>query len=290
VEGLERVTNDFSKLRALHATFGLEAPYGGDERLALAVLILDRDDSRGGAYRSQSGIAARAGLPLRSVQRALARLVQRTDGPLVVRVQAQGRVDGSGGRAPNLYTVHFRATVADNVGGVTRPPGAQPRGTCPPNGGGVVRQNRGDLSATLAEDWSSDRSSDRKRSVSTGETVPFALVSPPAKSSLLEGAHQQVVAHYHAAFAAKHGRQPIFDGADGKAVKRLLEKLKGDVKECCRRITIAFASYRSASVTIRDIASKPDAFASLEGGRVSRPRPIVQRGGTIRSDDASDYD
>jgi hypothetical protein len=77
-------------------------------------------------------------------------------------------------------------------------------------------------------------------------------------------ADQQVIDCYFEAFKAQHGREPTFDGADGTAVKRLLAKLKGDGAEACRRVRNAFTTFRAGSVTIRDIASKPDAFASAE--------------------------
>jgi len=83
-------------------------------------------------------------------------------------------------------------------------------------------------------------------------------------SSTTESAHREVVEAYFQAFKAQHGREPTFDGADGTAVKRLLAKLKGDGTEACRRVRNAFTTFRARSVTIRDIASKPDAFASPE--------------------------
>lgn len=103
----------------------------------------------------------------------------------------------------------------------------------------------------------------------SADAATFALESPAPKpkSNKDPGAHQRVVAHYHAEFLAKHGRPPLIDGADGTAFKRLLQKLKGDPAECCRRITIAFASYRGHNITIREIASKPDSFASAEPPR-----------------------
>lgn len=88
------------------------------------------------------------------------------------------------------------------------------------------------------------------------------------------GAHKQVVDCYFDAFKAQHGREPVFDGADGTAVKRLLKKLKGDGAEACRRVRNAFTTFRAASVTIRLIATNPDAFASPEA-----PKGVgVQRG------------
>ncbi|MEO8905513.1 MAG: helix-turn-helix domain-containing protein [Polyangiaceae bacterium] len=89
----------------------------------------------------------------------------------------------------------------------------------------------------------------------------------PKAPAFADGAHKQVTDCYCTAFEAQHGRKPAFDGSDGSAVNRLLGKLKGDPAEACRRVRNAFASWRAGSVTIRDIASKPDAFASAEAPR-----------------------
>jgi hypothetical protein len=89
------------------------------------------------------------------------------------------------------------------------------------------------------------------------ESKRAELIAPP-------GAHKQVVDCYFAAFKVQHGFEPVFDGTEGKAVNRLLAKLKGDAAEACRRVRNAFTTFRAASVTILDIANKPDAFASAE--------------------------
>lgn len=123
---------------------------------------------------------------------------------------------------------------------------------------------------------------------------PFRLAAPerPSKgrkrtATTDPSAHKVVVDFYFQAFEDRHARKPVFDGAEGKAVERLLDKLGGDASEACRRIRIAFGSWKGASVTIRDIATKPDAFASAEPPRNGRGAPIVQRGGTIREGDTS---
>jgi hypothetical protein len=145
--------DDFRKFKAVHAVFGAECPYSLHERAVAVVLILDRDEARGCAYRGQEGIAARAGISRRQVQRALASLMARDDGPLIVRAERQGQREGSGGRAPNAYFVDLRAPLAHNGQGVTRPPGAQAQKVerlTDAQPGGVTRQagaQRGDLCA-----------------------------------------------------------------------------------------------------------------------------------------------
>lgn len=103
---------------------------------------------------------------------------------------------------------------------------------------------------------------------------------PKAPVGEIKPGHTAVTTHYFNAFEAKRGCKPIFAGAEGKAVAALLEKLKGDVAECCRRIDNAFSSFRGASVTIREVAANPDAFTSAETprGRNGHPRPVQNNG------------
>jgi hypothetical protein len=103
----------------------------------------------------------------------------------------------------------------------------------------------------------------------------FALEAPEAKKvrkpkseskpkSIDGEKHQRVVEHYHQAFLTKHGVKPIIGGAEGSAVKRLLEKLKGDEAEACRRIENGILNSRRSGVTILVIAKDPSAFASAD--------------------------
>jgi hypothetical protein len=114
---------------------------------------------------------------------------------------------------------------------------------------------------------------------------PYRLVvpEPPKKrSKKAKGAevdpisYRSVVDAYFVGFRGKHGKDPVFGSAEGSAVKRLLVKLNGDPAEACRRVANAFASWRGGSVTIGDIATKPDAFTTLEpprsGVRQTGPR------------------
>jgi hypothetical protein len=272
------VANDFSKLRAIHAVMGMDCPYSDAERLVAVVLILDRDDAKAGAYRGQSGIAARAGLSRRTAQRALTSLVERGDGPLFVTALAQGRNDGSGGRAPNLYSVELRASVAHKGEGGSRQPGAQPEGDLCAKSEGVVRQNEGGLCVTVTQDLSSDLSSDLKRSVSTSETAPLVLVpstrkpaaKPVPKRSGTNGrpkadrsdearrAHAHLVAVYFEAYEGCVGCKPAFKDREGNAVWKLYDAVGVERGERCLRN--AFSDDWGARRSILTVAADPSKF------------------------------
>lgn len=115
------------------------------------------------------------------------------------------------------------------------------------------------------------------------ESYRLVVSEPPKKRSkktktgdVDPSSHRIVVESYFESFRGKHGKDPVFGSAEGSAVNRLLAKLNGDASEACRRVANAFGSWRGASVTIGDIASKPDAFATLEpprsGMRQAGPR------------------
>lgn len=73
--------------------------------------------------------------------------------------------------------------------------------------------------------------------------------------------HQRVTAAYFQGYKAKRGEDPVFDGAEGKAVNRLLAKCKGDADKACRAVAGAFADdWWSQRVTIQDIAKDPAKF------------------------------
>jgi hypothetical protein len=94
--------------------------------------------------------------------------------------------------------------------------------------------------------------------------------------------HQPTVDHYHQEFEAKHGCAPIFGAAEGKAIKSLLEKLKGNGAEARRRITIALTAHWKSDVTIRDIARNPDQFATESPSRTNgRKTPQQADAGSI---------
>jgi hypothetical protein len=77
--------------------------------------------------------------------------------------------------------------------------------------------------------------------------------------------HRALVAFYFEAFERKRGSKPIgFDGADGRAISKLLDKCKGEVEQASTVITNALASWKGDTVTIRQIAANPSEFASAQ--------------------------
>lgn len=221
----------FPKLKALHAVFGLECPYSDAERGMAAVLILDRDDRDpkdpryGHAYRNQSDMARRAGLKLRTGQRALASLLSRDDGPLVIRRVEQALRGGANGRPPNWYSVEFRASVTQNPVKVSRQRDAKPKQGFPAKSAGVSRQIGEGFPATLTHDLSRDLSRDLSTPVSLRSAGGFSLSNPGQKTERAKpqpgptkaksppkwpGIHPQAVAAYVEAFKRARSAAPFF--------------------------------------------------------------------------------
>jgi len=115
-------------------------------------------------------------------------------------------------------------------------------------------------------------------------TAPNAKPRPRGKTKLPDpeaGArHQRVVEHYCATFQAKRGEAPLFDGAEGTAVKRLLKKCKGDADKACRIITHAFGSFQADTITILGIARDPGRFLTPTTTK-TKGRTPVQNSGTF---------
>jgi hypothetical protein len=265
----------FPKLQALHAVLGLDCPYDAAERAVAAVLILDRKDESergnaktpseleevGCAFRAQDGIARRAGLSRRAVQRALESLVARTDGPLVVVAKPRGKAGGAGGRSSNLYAIRLRASMAHKSPQVVRQPDAEGGEGCAPEPGGVVRQTEGGLCASQTQDLSTlDLSTDlstSKKAAPRGDADVFgdAHNDPP------EAARDRVRRYYVRAFERRRGEKLLtFDGEDERALGKLLAWCGGDASKAESVIDDAFASWRGHAVTIREIAANPGAF------------------------------
>lgn len=283
----------FSKLKALHAVFGLDCPYSDAERGVAAVLILDRDDQLGHAYRGQDGIAQRAGISRRTAQRALDALVARSDGPLVVRRIAQGgRAGGAGGRAPNHYAIELRATVTQKAGNVSRHHDAQPEGGLCAKPDGVVRQIGGGLGVTMAQDLSSDLITDRSRPTELRSVVGFSLEIPAPKTERPKrqpgpskakpaakwpGIHPQAVAYYVDRFKVVRGVAPIFGGAEAKAVSKLLDAVDGELPRYRELVDNGLANWDQA--TVLTIAADPSkALTRAQRGGFTRRGPVQQTG------------
>jgi hypothetical protein len=128
-------------------------------------------------------------------------------------------------------------------------------------------------------------------SASASEAGPFALSSPSAeqppeapkrkpkattqRTDPEHGAkHAKVVAYYFETFERKRGSKPPFDGADGKAVSRLLAKCGGDAERACAAIVGAFADdWTAARTSIRAIASDPAKFIGARPRRSNGTTP-----------------
>lgn len=92
--------------------------------------------------------------------------------------------------------------------------------------------------------------------------------------------HQRVVAQYFSAFEEKTGKKPEdFDSADGDAVWKLYDKLKGNVELACERVRNAVLSDFGGSTSLRVIAHDPKRFCVLNKRGNGKPERFVQKGG-----------
>lgn len=95
-----------------------------------------------------------------------------------------------------------------------------------------------------------------------------------------------LIERYHAAFDRVRGVRPLFDGADARAMQRLLEKAGKDYARAGRIIDRAFEDpWWGPKVTIRDIASNParfDGAGAARGSRSHMQAPPKNPDGSIR--------
>jgi hypothetical protein len=210
--------------------------------------------------------------------RAVLRTLKSLEAKGVIKV---GRTTGK----PNVYDLRAvfdgslpvivrdpSPTVTPHVGSETRHPGSLvPVTQGSPNGSNEWIQEGIHIAAPSA-------------------TAPLAHVSPPSKTQAARRApkpskktkpadpehgakHAKVVAHYFAVFERKRGAKPLFDGFDGKAVTKLLDKCKGDADLACTVITNAFASWKADTVTIRIIAKDPNEFIGAQPRKTNGRTP-----------------
>lgn len=188
-------------------------------------------------------------------EKAVRRLLQSCEAKGFVRVEHR-----RGQRS--RYTLAFDP-------GQGAPPGQPAReGTTPPHPGHHALPTQGTVPPKA------DNKADNK---AEKNLEPLRLEVLEAKKDDHANAHKRVIDHYFAIFKTTRGRDPIFGGREANDVKRLLAKLKGDADEACRRISIAFNGWRAKTVTISDIANKPDAF-DTEEQRGGVRKLEVQRG------------
>jgi len=96
----------------------------------------------------------------------------------------------------------------------------------------------------------------------------------PAKAKPEHPEHAAVKTHYESEFQRIRGYAATWGPAQGKATNDLIRKLKGDVIECCRRITIGLEGWEKA--TILSIAGDPDKCVTASAPKYS-PRKLVER-------------
>lgn len=117
--------------------------------------------------------------------------------------------------------------------------------------------------------------------------VPSAPPPGPAKVARGSGSpkppkpdphprYHEVVEAYFAAFEAARGSKPVFDGADGPAVNRLLARMFGDADKAIAVIRAAYAdAFKARNATIRTIATDPSKYlgapAPINGRRPVQP-------------------
>jgi hypothetical protein len=279
------VSEGFSKLQALSAVRD-DRTLSKAEKLVLLMLISHANKS-GECFPSFETLADECDMARSVVAKAVADLRARgAASPVQVTATRRYRAAGRG-RDPNVYRLDLSPagglkSRSSKSGGRT-----QVVGVLSPEIGRSTSEKGPVLSPAGGLEAGKEAVQEAgKRSAATSAAGSFALEAPnfqktkraPKKRPKApnDEAHRQVVESYFEAFRAQHGRDPIFAGAEGKAVLRLLEKLKGDAPEACRRIGVAFRNYRQATVTIFDIAKRPDSFTSDDPPR--RGAAAVQLG------------
>lgn len=96
--------------------------------------------------------------------------------------------------------------------------------------------------------------------------APPAPAAKPAKKKPSKATPHGIewaalIERYHAGFHRVRGVRPLFDGADARAMQKLLEKAGKDYARAGRIIDRAFDDpWWGPKVTIRDIASNPSRF------------------------------
>lgn len=266
-------------LRVLRAV--CESELDSDTRHVVMVLATYGESSTGIGCHSQKTIADLTGVSERHVRAILGRLADPGSRPVRVERRPRFRADGRG-RTSDEWRLVLTSDQPAHGAAYSPDQPAQPAGETSGLTGTPRTTNRHatpDQPAHGAGDLRSDRRSDRRSSVSASETGPLPLFDdgsssvPPSKakrirkpnadqSSPEHGAkHTKVVSFYFETFEAKRGTKPPFDGADGTAVKKLLEKLGGDADKACAAIAGAFADdWTAARTSIRAIASDPAKF------------------------------
>lgn len=103
-----------------------------------------------------------------------------------------------------------------------------------------------------------------------------------------------LIERYFVAYERVRGVRPLVDGADFRAMQRLLEKAGGDYERAGRIIDRAFAdSWWGTKVTIREIATNAARFDGVkEQRRVGShmQKPPMNADGTLKEPELVDLD
>lgn len=110
-----------------------------------------------------------------------------------------------------------------------------------------------------------------------------------SQDAAIATAHKTVVDHYFSEYERLRGVKPPFGGADGKAIKRLLDGVRGDADVACKAITGALTDpYRGPRETIRTISCDPAKWlgpARIPGSSGAPPKTQKQSNGGYSFED-----
>ncbi len=103
-----------------------------------------------------------------------------------------------------------------------------------------------------------------------------------------------LVDRYFVGFERVRGVRPLFDGADGRALQRLLDKVAMDYARAGRIIDNALADpWWGPKVTIREIAANPSRFDRTKSSRrvgAHMQKPPMNADGSLKQPDLVDLD
>lgn len=104
---------------------------------------------------------------------------------------------------------------------------------------------------------------------------PKASKPKPERSTEAKAGFTRIRDAFFQAYEQKTGRKPTFAGAEGEAVWRLFDALKGNSELACTTVRNAILSEFGGSTSLRRIASDPNAFGELRARRTNA-RPVQQ--------------
>ena len=288
-------------LRVLRAVS--ESALDADARHIVMVMAVYAQSRTGVGLHSQETLARLTGRSERHVRAILADLSRADAAPIRIQRRPRFRADGRG-RTSDEWRLTLTTDQPAPGAAYSDDQPAHDAGKPPGLTGTPRLTNRhatSDQPAPGAGDLRCDRRSDRRSSsASTSEAGSFALSSPSPQTATRPSkktpratkpkskngpAHATVTKFYFEAFRAKRGTDPVgFDGADGRAIAKLLEKNNGDADAACKVITGAFACWKGDTVTIRQIASNPSEFIGAPRARTNGTGPVQPSYGVVNEE------